>query len=428
MLKKRNIVLITLDSLRADHCSFMGYRRKTTPTIDKMAEKGLCFENAIASGVATPTSMFGIFTGDYPHASFEINRLDGNEWRKEISSKQTLAQFLRKKGYFTGAIHANPGVSRFFGFNRGFNYFKDFMDERKENRVLARLFSKLKLYSFYMNLRAVIKKEATSTDSRKLIPEVINFKKKAKEPYLLWVLLLETHIPYIAPKNFRKWGSKYTINLIYQNWKIRRNYMNPSRISESDRKKIIDAYDDTIFYADKIIQELWHILEESDPIFIIHADHGEGFGEHGFYYHPPMLYEELIHVPLIVYNADIEKGKRKKPVSLLGVAPSILELIGEKNEFPSRSFLNDGEDWVISKVFNGSRWKIAIRTERWKFIVGQKEEDELFYLKDDPLEQRNVVDRYPELANEMRKIIKLHLSQESKKAMVRDKIKKIRLK
>ena len=80
----RNVVLITLDSLRADHCGFLGYSRDTTPFMDKMAREGLYFENAIASGVATPTSIFGVFTGEHPLVDYEIGNLNGNEWRKEI--------------------------------------------------------------------------------------------------------------------------------------------------------------------------------------------------------------------------------------------------------------------------------------------------------------------------------------------------------
>ena len=424
MPEKRNIVLITLDSLRADHCSFMGYHRETTPTIDKMAKEGLYFENAISSGVATPTSMFGIFTGEYPFTSYEVDKLNGNDWRKEIKSKKTLAQVLRKKGYFTGAIHANPAASSFFGFSKGFQYFQDFMKGKKQSGVLSSFFNKLGFGSFYENVRAVIKRESTSTDWKRLIPEIIDLKEKRKTPYFLWILLLDTHIPYMAPKEFRKFGSRHLPQLIYQNWKVRRNYLNPDKITTSDRNKIINAYDDAILYADKFVEKLWHMLKDTDPIFIIHADHGEGFGEHGFYYHPPMLYEELIHVPLIIYNADV-KGRIEKPVSLRGLAPTILELIGEENEFPSGSFLHGGRDWVISKVFDGSRRRIAVRTKDWKFVRGQKEEDELYYLKEDPYEQKNVINEYPELAKEMRRIAEIHVKQEMEKRRIRERISRL---
>lgn len=127
MTEKRNIVLITLDSLRADHCSFMGYHRETTPTIDKMARRGLYFTNAIASSVPTGPSMFGVFTGDYcPIASDDFS---GKRWREEYRKRKTLAEILSQIGYDTGAFHANPYVSSFFGCNKGFKYFNDFVKD-----------------------------------------------------------------------------------------------------------------------------------------------------------------------------------------------------------------------------------------------------------------------------------------------------------
>ncbi len=425
----RNIVLITVDSLRADRCSFMGYHRKTTPTIDRMARKGLYFENAIASGVATPTSMFGIHTGTYPLSSYAVDKLNWYEWRKEIQSKKTLAQVLRGVGYYTGAIHANPAVSSFFGFDKGFDYFQDFLKKNKKSKnTIVKLLAKTRIYTFLENVKAIINRELTSTDWRKYIPFIEDFRKKVdkeNKPYFLWILLLDTHLPYIAPKEARKWSSKSTAYLIYLNWRVRKYYLNAQKVAKLINKAV-DAYDDTILYADKFINELWELLKDDDPIFIIHADHGEGFGEHGFLYHPPLLYEELIHVPLVIYNADV-KGKIEEQVSLLGIAPTILELIGEENEFPSKSILNGGDTWVISKVFDGSKWKITVRTKRWKFITGQKDTDELYDLKKDPYEQENVIDEHPDLVREMRRIIELHAKREREKEIIRKKISSLRL-
>ena len=109
----------------------------------------------------------------------------------------------------------------------------------------------------------------------------------------------------------------------------------------------------------------------------------------------------------------------------MGLGPTILELIGEENEFPSESFLHDSRDWVISKVFDGSKWKIAVRTKDWKFITGQEEEDELYYLKEDPYEQKNVINEYPELAKEMRRIAEIHVKHETEKRKIRTGLKKL---
>lgn len=177
---------------------------------------------------------------------------------------------------------------------------------------------------------------------------------------------------------------------------------------------------------DYFIKKLWELLEPFDPIFIIHSDHGDGFYEHGFYYHyDPFLYEELVHVPLVIYNADI-KGRIEKPVSLSSIAPTILELIGDNNnEFPSKSFLHEDNEWVISKVFDGSKWRVAVRTKRWKFIMGQKDTDELYNLEKDPYEQENVVNEHSDLAKEMRRIAENHIKHMMEIRKIREKLRQL---
>jgi len=410
----RNIVLITLDSLRADHCSFMGYYRETTPTIDKMARRGLYFENAIASSVPTGPSMFGVFTGDYcPIASDDFS---GKRWRDEFRRWKTLAEALSQMEYDSGAFHANPYVSSFFGFSRGFKYFNDFI---RENEIKT-LTTDSKINAFLVSVRRLLKKEGTNIPWEKYYDRILRWVEHANRPYFLWVLLLDTHTPYLPPKEYKKWCKVSNWQLIYLFWKIQRR--NWKCGDKKEIEKIKDAYDDVIHYADRFIQKLWQNLKDDDPIFIIHADHGDGFGEHGFYRHPPLLYEEFIHVPLVIYNADV-KGKVEEPVSLLGIAPTILELIGKENEFPSKSLLKDGKSWAISKVFEKGKRKIAVRMEEWKFIIGQKNEDELYNLKDDPYEQENLVEEYPKLAEEMRNIVKLHIRHKKEKGSIRNTVR-----
>ena len=212
----------------------------------------------------------------------------------------------------------------------------------------------------------------------------------------------------MAPKKWRNTLIKH----FYLNYKILFSSSDKYiEFNEKERNQILNIYDDSIYYADKFVDKLWKDLKKDNPIFIIHADHGDGFGEHGFYEHPPMLYDELIHVPLVIYNADI-KRKIEEPVSLLGLSPSILELIGEENEFSSESFLNGGKDWVVSKVFDKGKRKVAVRMKNWKFITGEKNEDELYSLKQDPDEQENLINEHPKLVEEMRKIIKNHVNLE----------------
>ena len=418
MADRRNIVLITLDSLRADHCSFMGYHRKTTPTMDKMARKGLYFEIAVPSGIATNPSMFGVHTGNYALTSAED--YNGRHWRQEFKYNTTIAEVLSKKGYSTLAINSNVAASTYFGFNKGFKYFLDLAPEPLPNK---------KIFRFFRYIKEIYNGTGVSRPWEDYYDELLKYVSSARKPYFLWVLLMDTHIPYIPPRRYRNYCN--FISVCYSNWLA---FQGPLwTFIEKLGRVVIDArnaYDDCIRYADEFIKRLWEDLKDDDPIFIIHGDHGEGFGEHGFYGHPPgypvILYEEFTHVPLIIYNADV-KGKVDYPVSLRQIPATIMDLIGEKSEFPSKSILREENDYVICKVFDRGRRKIAVRLKNWKFITGQKKENELYNLKKDPYEQENVIDEHPDLVKELRKIIQKHIKQELEIKKIRGVTRVIRL-
>jgi len=398
MMPQRNVILITLDSLRADHCSFMGYNRKTTPNLDKMAKNGLYFQNAVAASLPTPTSMFSVFTADY---YLDLGEPLHRGLKRQFLGKKTIAQILQKKGYITIAFNKNPYIPPQNGYGRGFDIFIQY-SESTMHRLLYRVF-KIK-----RDLADLILGTGISSSWEKEWKNIIKTLKDINRPYFLWILLLDTHLPYIPSK--RKWSAFFSNYLI--NYKMHKNRWR-AQLNSNDQQKLINAYDDCILSADEFIGRLMEETEADDPILIVHADHGDGFGEHGFYHHPPILYEELIHVPLVIYNADI-KGKVEDPVSLLGLSPSILELIGVNNQFPSESFLNGGKEWVISKVFDKGKRKIAVRMKEWKYIEGQKEKGELYNLRKDPTEQENLVNDYPDLVKEFRNIIRNHTKEEKR--------------
>jgi len=415
----RNIVLITLDSVRADHCSFMGYRRNTTPTLDRMARKGLVFENAIAAaGVGTPSSMMGAFTAKFSPLA---DKVDPGVWRSEFAKRKTLAQVLSKLGYSTGAVVPNTFASSYFGFNKGFQYFQDFLNDGSRfcefyKKIFDRAFNKNSRVAFiFRNVMNFLLSREVFTPWEKYYGEIINWVENTKEPFFLWILLMDTHFPYLAPRKYRKWSNFF--DMYYSNWKLQSiNFEN--KLTEEIKKKLINSYDDSIRYADKFVRRIIRDLSNYDPVVIVHADHGEGFGEHGFYMHgfvrnrAVCLYEELIHIPLLIYNADV-KGYIEGPSSLLNLSPAILEIIGGSgSEFPSKSFLNGDSRWVAIRTVENGNIKVAVRMKNWKFITGQECADELYSLKSDPSETQNLVNKYPELAREMKKIARNHINHE----------------
>ncbi len=415
----RNIILITLDSVRADHCSFMGYKRETTPTIDKMAKKGLYHENAIAAGVATPNSIACIFTGDYTLVDSGETRPE--PWRSVFSRRKTLAQILSKRGYTTGAFNPNPFVSSYFGFNKGFEYFQDFISSEESlfSRFYYKIFEKVAqsrrkgLVSSLRNIRNFILKKEIFKPWETFYNDIVKWVEKAREPFFLWILLLDTHYPYLPPRKFRKWSNLF--GMLKSNWKVYKERWS-AKLSEQEKMDLINAYDDSIRYADHFVNMLWKDVKDYDPILVIHSDHGQGFGEHGFYLHPASLYEEVIHVPLVIYNADV-KRKIEEPVSLVGLAPTILKLVGIENEFTFNDFL-DGWDYAISKINVGGELKIALRLKSWKYIWGQ-ENEELYDLSNDPFEQKNIIKEEFDTVTEFKRIIKSHIKNEDEKEKIR---------
>jgi len=420
MVEKRNIVLITLDSIRADHCSFMGYHRETTPTFDKIARKGLYFENAIASGVPTAPSLVGVFTGDY--SSNDLRDWKPNRWRAEIRQRRTFPEILLEHGYYTAAFNPNPGGGKYFGFDKGFKFFEDFMKDYfvKKPNLIAKI-------------RKVINKEHALLYWEKFYISILEWYEKIgvrSQPFFLWILLLDTHVPYLPPK--KTWSRNTLIDdliLLYTYYKIDRR--NCKAGSKSEIRRIVNAYDDAIRYSDSFVERLVKDLNDSDPVIIIHGDHGDYLGDHGYYFHPPRpnaeippLYEGLIHVPLIIFNVD-QKGCVDNPVSLLRLAPTILELAGIKNE-SSKSLFNVESEWAIVKVIDGGKLKIAVRTKDWKYIKGQVNGDELYNIRKDPMEQANLIDDHSDIAKEMRKIVERYVGQEKEKKQIRESILKIK--
>ena len=123
----RNVVLVSLESVRADHCGYAGYDRETTPNLDRMAEDGVGFHNAVTAGGSTPASMTAVHTGEYPLT--DPKDTDPGSWRAELRPKRTVASALSEAGYRTGAFVPNAFVSSYFGFGRGFEDYHDFLPE-----------------------------------------------------------------------------------------------------------------------------------------------------------------------------------------------------------------------------------------------------------------------------------------------------------
>lgn len=421
----QNIILVTYDSLRADHCGFMGYDRDTTPALDRLADDGLVFENATASGVPTIASMTSVMTGEHSLASPEIGF--NEEQRQQVTDRITLAEVLSDEGYTTGALSPNPPASSYFGFDEGFDWFEDFLAEDKGifERGWNKIFNKSiegGAAATYLRLaRNVIQREEVLRPWEDYYDRIQSWREQAEEPYFLWVLLLEPHHPWLPPKEYREWSSRWDAYKSFRHyWEMLNSDWEPD-FSEAEHRRLLNLYDDSIRYGDEFLARIRDDFAEDDPALVVHADHGEEFGSHDRYGHQPYLTEDLTQVPLVIGNAD-EQGTVERPVELRSLAPTIADLAGASHSFEADSLVGDDDPkrpWVSSKVFAENQRRTAIRTQNAKFVT-EPGRQELFDLDVDPDEQDDLTDERPEATEAFEQAVGHHVSSEQEKRAIRE--------
>ncbi|WP_197428354.1 sulfatase [Halapricum sp. CBA1109] len=393
-------MLVTYDSLRADHCGFMGYDRETTPTLDEMADSGVVFENAVASGVPTIASMTSVMTGRHSLASPEIGF--NTEQREQVTTNPTIAEVLSDAGYDTGALSPNPPASSYFGFDEGFDWFEDYLDEddglieRAWNRVFRDSMEGGGASTYLRLARNVLTKNEILRPWEDFYEDILAWREQAEEPYFLWVLLLEPHHPWMPPTDYQQWssrGDKY--RAFRQYFEMFNNGWTPE-FAPAERQRLIDLYDDATRYGDEFLSRLRSDLGDDDPVIAVHADHGEEFGKHGRFGHQPFLYEDLTHVPLVLWNAGRD-DRVERPVELRQLAPTLASFGDARDPFPVPGLLEDGDarPWATSKVFAEGDRRVAIRTASAKYIedpttqelydlsVGGDEQENRYWRNDD---------------------------------------------
>jgi len=420
-------VLVTLDSLRADHCSCYGYEKDTTPFLSRLAQKGIKFENVIVSGVPTVPSSFGMVTSEF--CPISLSTSDPRVWRAAIMKRKTIFEVLSNHGYHTGVFTPHPFFSSYYGFTKGCEHeYADFLKSMgKYERIkksLHPLLRRLGIFAGLSFIKNIVKGDIGGyTRIEDFYSHIVNWVNN-KNPYFLWVFMVDTHSPYLLSKGKDQYSSECKRRKVL--WVLYKIRTRSQKLSEDELKLIISCYDSAIKYADAYLKQLWNDLKDTDPIFIVNADHGEAFGEHGFYGHPPEHYEYLIRVPLIIYNADV-KGVVEEPISLLRLAPTICELAGVENEFSQPSLLEDVEytpPIVENKLENGLR--VTVRDKEWKLIVNPDREDELYNIKKDPMEQENLIGQEPDIEKELRKLAEKHIKTRKEKERLRKRIKRLR--
>ncbi len=413
-MNKKNILLITIDSLRADAIKCINHSSKiSTPNFDELAKKSVFFTNAISAGSYTTTSVPSILTGEYPSSLPLIKgKLYGHP-TPEGNSK--IAKILKRKDYKTSAFHSNPLLSRIFGYKDGFDSFYD--------DLFLKSFPLSGSLKWFLNRIRRLIRPVPYLPASKLNKKAIKWLKKTSSPWFLWLHYMDPHGPYQIHQGFP------FLNRIKAERVWRKAHKTPEKLTQREKEQLKEGYRKEVEYTDKQIGKLLDKLKKEnklkETIIIVTADHGEGFGDHGFYSHPHYLYDELLRVPLFVSTPGIEKKIVSSPVSLVNLVPTILELANLKSNesFDGKSLSplikkgdkNCLQEYIISESefdpFIGT-----IRGKKWKFIKnGKEDKEELYNLKKDPREKRNLLKENPEIAKKLRQKLKDHVNSSSQK-------------
>jgi len=438
-----NVILVTIDCLRADHVGCYGYPRDTTPFIDSLAKEGMCFENAFANGPFTVVSFPSILASAYP--------LDFKNLLPFPEDAVLISEILQKKGIRTAAIHSNPYLSAFYGYNRGWDYFEDFLQSSntkeegsKRIRRSVKKFFPRKVADLYFFLKLILGwYEPPYKNAEIITNHAVRWLGSNEKTFFLWLHYMDLHEPYcICNANIKR---KYSKNV--SKWS-QAKLLRKKDISHEDVETIINIYDDKLRYLDDCLKQLFHFLNNEeladDTIIILTSDHGQEFLDHGHYGHNAKFYNELLHIPLILFGPGIEKRRTDKLVSQIDIAPTILYFYGipPPREYRGHNLLSEHvNEYVISEAVHDEKGTYiqsheisqskfrtyAVITKNWKYIhKGNK--CELYDLINDPKEKYDVSDTHKEIVKSLSKILDRHLTKRRRfqRERIKEKIKKLK--
>lgn len=394
--RKPNIVLLGIDSLRADHMSCYGYERLTTPHIDRFAQEGTLFEQTYSAHIPTTPAYASMLTGRDMFGTQVVALRHKGPLRAEVP---TLAELLRAEGYTTMCVGfgGNPA-------SRGFDT--------------------------YLNYAAWGSwAEGRSAKAERLnevaIPELERLA-QGEQPFFLFLRHMDPHAPYLPPMPFERMfyhgnecdPANHSMDPVMSFKPFRDFFASWMPPGITDKDYVIAQYDGAVAYMDAAIQAIFTALASlgvlDETIVVVNGDHGETLYDHECYFDHHGLYDQTLHVPLIIrYPGVIPAGKRVKGFNQhKDLVPTLLELAGirpEGMEFEGRSLLDlvrgEAASHESETYLTECTWmrKHGWRTAEWKLIVALepdfhfKPAVELYHLTEDPGELVNLAETEPEV-------------------------------
>jgi arylsulfatase A-like enzyme len=421
ILKQRpNIFIISLDTTRRDHLSCYGYQRKTTPHVDSLVPESLLFSRAYAPSSWTLPSHASLFTGCYPamHGADRAENTPPPYFCKKLGSANlTIAEILAENGYQTFGVVAGALCSSKFGMGQGFAYFNDSLSKHGDRS--AEEVSSVVLTWLY--------KEYSQGNQQRFL--LFNMTR----PVFGFIHYFDPHHPYRPPPPFDTmypgrddriilhYGNEKTANYPGQEWKLLTDIIKGNHvITEAEKSHLLSQYDGEIAYMDshagRVLDALRKLKIFHNSMIIVISDHGEFFGEHNLALHGTALYEEMIHVPLIIkYPSWMKKtGTVDTLVSLVDVMPEILKTVSifTPQQVQGRPVDVENKN-IIAENQQDPTWKSrpdhkhlardlkVIYRGSYKYIWASDGSSELYDIAADPHEQKNLIHIKPEQTQTM---------------------------
>lgn len=356
-----NLILITVDTLRADHLGAYGYRRATSPNLDALAKESLLYRRAFSQAPETNPSLSSLMTSHYPHETQVLRN-----FHQLQPGAVTLAELLKNHGWRTGAVVSNYSLRRGSGFEQGFEEYDDRMDD-------------LATPTWEGVERVAPKTTAAALDW---------LRRHRGDRFFLWVHFMDPHAPYTPPSPF---------NTLFANEQ-------PDQVTHlpilsglaggtgtggipfyaqlgtrTDAHYYVSQYDGEIALFDhglgELIREVRTLGLLERTLVILTADHGEGMGEHDYYFnHPEFVYSELIHVPLLIRLPGLSPASREvsEPVALVDVLPTILHALSLESPkvMKGQNLLNPQPRPIWAETYFAAS-KTAVIVNGLKLIVSE---------------------------------------------------------
>ena len=380
--KDYNILLVSIDTLRADHLGCYGYQ-KVTSYIDSIASESFVFKSFFTTSSTTFPAHVSLLTGLYPR-----DCRNGYYLRDSVT---TMAEILSKNDYYSLAFVSALPLDVRFNLDQGFSYYdSDFSSCKGSIRLKDQKWFAHNYQVFDCNAEEITQKVIATLK-----------KKKVSTPYFLWVHYYDPHLPYHPPMGYydRNKVSRYTFPYYFQP-------------TQSDIEDLNELYDGEIKFVDHQLKGLIDGLKDlgiyNNTIVVIVSDHGENLYEHdGYLDHSQVVYETVMRIPCIIYLPGYQGKSIDEIVSIIDIMPTLLDIVGvEGKDFDGRSLVGMMEadtpmpvrTYVTCETndfdVKEETQTIAVRTRNMKYIYNNWNQikDMFFNLQKDPAEKRPMKD------------------------------------